>query len=237
MKKALFIFTAASLTGLRGAIADDRPVNIRMEMQVVAIPEAQALPLVADLLDKKKIDAAYATIQEMLGKGSAKLVAWPILNTKSGERAVAENIDEVRYPTEFDPPTISFLPGVDPGSAVMIEPRKEGSHLQSVPTAFETRNVGVTIEAEPVLEPDGKTIDVNVAAQDVRLKKMITARIDMPTTSSSVTVDQPEFTNQKVTTSLTMKSGQRIMLGMFRTDELPNHIEFFIFKVEAIPLQ
>src|SRR5262249_45722439 len=155
--------------GFHDATADDRPVNIRMELQVVAIPEAQALPLVAALLDKTKIDAAYVTIQEMLGKGTATLVAWPIVNTKSGIRAVAENIDEVRYPTEFDPATVGFLPGVDPGSTVKIEPRKAGSHLQGVPTAFETRNVGVILEAEPVLEPDGKTIDLNVVAQDDRL--------------------------------------------------------------------
>ena len=37
----------------------------------------------------------------------------------------------------------------------------------------------------------------------------------------------------KVTTELSVRSGQRVLLGIFRVSEPANHIEFFILKAEA----
>lgn len=216
---------------------DERPINIRIEMQVVAIPAEVAVPLVGDLMKKDKIEAANAKIQDLLTKGTAKLIGWPIVVTKSGQRAVVEAIDELRYGTEYDPPTVSFTPGVDTTQPVKIEPKADVAHLEGVPSAFETRNVGVTLEVEPVLSKDGKTIDINVVPQHVRLKGYTKVTIEKPSGGGKVSVDQPEFDVMKVTTSLTLRSGERILMGVYRTDDPPKHIEFFILKAEAIPVE
>ena len=63
-------------------------------MQVVAIPEEVGIPLVAELMDEQRIDAAYARIQELLAKGTAQLLGWPIVTTHSGRRALVEATDE-----------------------------------------------------------------------------------------------------------------------------------------------
>ena len=34
-------------------------------------------------------------------------------------------------------------------------------------------------------------------------------------------VEQPQFDTKKVTTSLTLRSGQRVLLGVFPTEEVP----------------
>jgi len=68
------------------------------------------------------------------------------LNTKSGQRAVTESIDEVRYATEFaQPATAKDLP---------------------TPTAWETRNAGDTFEFEPVVSPDQKICDLNLVPNE-----------------------------------------------------------------------
>jgi len=227
----------ADLAAVLANPAPERLINIRIEMQIVAVPEELAMPLAADLMDKKKIEAAYAKIQELLTKGVAKLIAWPIVTTKSGQRAVVEAIDEFRYATEYDPPTVSFTPAADVTEATIVRPKADVTHLEGIPTAFETRNTGVTMEVEPVLSPDGKTIDLNLVPQHVLLKGLKKVTIERPKTGGQVTVEQPDFDTMKVTTSLTLRSGERILLGIFRTNEPAKHIELFILKAEAIPVE
>ena len=43
----------------------------------------------------------------------------------------------------------------------------------TTPTAFETRNTGVTLEVEPVVGPDGITIDLNLVPQVVEFEGFI----------------------------------------------------------------
>ena len=50
----------------------DKAKGYANEVQMVAIPERLALPLVADMKKKEKILAANETIQEMLANGTAQ---------------------------------------------------------------------------------------------------------------------------------------------------------------------
>jgi Flp pilus assembly secretin CpaC len=222
--------------GLIVARADDKPVNIRIEMQVVAIPQEQAMPLVADMMDKKKVEAANTKIQDLLTKGVGKLIAWPIVTTQSGQRAVVENIDEFRYATEYDPPTVSFTQGVNTAEPVKVAPKADVTHLEAVPTGFETRNTGVTLEVEPALLPDGKTIKLDMVPEHVRLKGMKKITIEKPSNGGTISVEQPEFDTMKVTTRMSLKSGERVLVGVYRTEDPPNHMELFILKAEVVPV-
>lgn len=56
------------------------------------------------MMDEKRIEAAYVKIQDLLAKGTAKLIGWPLVTTGSGEKATVEAVDEIRYATEYDPP-------------------------------------------------------------------------------------------------------------------------------------
>jgi hypothetical protein len=216
---------------LVGAVAPERQINVRIELQVVAIPEEVAIPLAADLLNKSKIEAANTKIQGLLAKGVAKLIAWPIITTKSGQRAVVESIDEFRYATDYEGPQ-----AVSASTPEGTQPVKvDVTHLDASPTAFETRNTGVTLEVEPVLSKDGKKIDLNLVPQHVMLKGMNKITVEKPSLGKLV-VEQPDFDTMKVTTSLTLRSGERILLGIFRPHEPAKHIEFFILKAEAIPV-
>ena len=107
----------------------------------------------------------------------------------------------------------------------------EGVQLNAVPAGFETRNVGVSLEAEPVLSADEKTISLHVNAQHTRLKGMRKVTVERGDGKATLTVEQPEFEVNRVTTSLTLKSGQRTFLGTFAAAE-PDHLELFLLKAE-----
>jgi type II secretory pathway component GspD/PulD (secretin) len=215
------------------AFAQDNPANVRIEMQVVAIPEEIGVPLITELMDEQKIESAYARIQELLAKGKAQLLGWPIVTTHSGQRAVVEAIDEIRYATEFDPPTVSFTPSVNAAETIKIEPKADVTLFEAIPTTFETRNVGITLEVEPEVSADGKTIKLLAVPQHVRLKGYHKVTVEKPSTGGKIVVEQPDFDMIKVTTILTLKNGQRVLMGVFRVSEPPKHLEMFLLKAEA----
>ncbi|HSI11960.1 MAG TPA: hypothetical protein VK961_07945, partial [Chthoniobacter sp.] len=209
------------------AAADAPSPNIRIEIQVVAIPEQLAPALIAEMKNKDQIEAANTKIQDMLAKGTAKLIGWPIVTTRSGQRAVIEGIREIRYATEYTPPTVGVSTDVPADKTIKVEPKVDVTTLDGIPTAFETRNAGITLEVEPVLAPDGKKIDLNMVPQHVRLKGYEKVTIEGASRKGKVIVEQPQFDTMKVNTSMTMLSGRRMLLGVFRTDDPPKHFEFF----------
>jgi len=166
-------------------------------------------------------------IRALNQKKGVDLLSAPRLTTKSGQRAVIEVVREFRYPTQFQPPQIPQTVGSTSGAAggattVPITP--------TTPTAFETRNTGVTLEVEPVVGPDGITIDLNLVPQVVEFEGFINygSPILAPTSSflnlgvlittppSVLTpnvINQPIFSSRKVTTSVSVWDGQTVALG------------------------
>jgi hypothetical protein len=68
--------------------------------------------------------------------------------------------------------------------------------LPGLPTAFETRNVGVTVEVEPVVGPDFYTVDLNEVVQSTTLVGNLKV-----TGIATHYPAQPVFQCSKVTTS------------------------------------
>jgi general secretion pathway protein D len=95
----------------------------------------------------------------------------------------------------------------------------------TTPTAFETRNTGVTLEVEPVIGPDGYTIDLNLVPQVVEFEGFINYGSPIQTTGTNALgvttvnvltpniINQPIFSTRKVTTSVSVFDGSTVVLG------------------------
>lgn len=229
---ALFSLGMTCATGFAQEVAETK-WNVQVEMQIVALPEDLAVPLVPEFLDEKKIDAAYAKLQTLIASGKATLVAWPILTTTSGQRAVIESIEEMRFASEFKLPGVAAAAPADEPETGKAEPKPNATTFDATPAAFETRNAGVTLEIEPVVSPDGRTIDVNLRPQHVRLHAYKKSTIELPRDGTKLVVEQPEFHTSKASTSLTLQNGQRKFLGAYKVADPAGHMEFFILKIGA----
>lgn len=218
------------------------PANVELDLLVVEIPEAVAVPMLPRLRGSKSSGEAREEVLKLIASHGAKLLGWPLLQTKSGQRAVVEQIDELRYATEFEAPgTAKITETTEPAPSLAVDapPPKAPAPVKvtkaetisdGIPTAFETRNVGVTLEVEPVIDADGKTVHLNLNVQDVRLRGFRKVEIEQKGSGKSVVVEQPEIAANKVTTSLSVQDGDTTLLGVFKVEEPVDHLELFILQ-------
>src|SRR5436853_7569333 len=169
-------------------------------------------------------------IRALNQKEGIDLLSAPRVTTKSGHRSVIEIVREFRYATQFTAPQVPTFSGGGSGTTVapaIVTP--------TTPTAFETRNTGVTLEVEPVVGPDGVTIDLNLVPQVVEFEGFINygspirtvnpallGFLGIPSSLTGVTqaitltdnvINQPIFSTRKVTTSVSVWDGQTVVLG------------------------
>lgn len=181
-------------------------------------------------------------IRGLSQKKGVDLMSAPSVTTKSGTRATMEVTREFIYPTEFDPPQLPQggggnlnLGGGGGGGAQIATP--------TTPTAFEMRQTGVRLEAEPTVGADGNTIELTLAPEVVEFDGFInygspilspssqsvlpiqtTAGVP-PGNTSYIPISQPErlitpnvinqpiFSVRKVTTGVSIWDGQTVGLG------------------------
>jgi hypothetical protein len=210
------------------------PANIQAELTIISVPKTDVLTLSAELKNPDTADAGYRELLAMLKKKTAKLVASPLVETKPGNRCVIESIREFRYAIEFSPiDPAKAIPAKKP-DPVKVLPLEPPPAVGVTPTTFETRNVGVTVEMEPTLSPDGKTVDLQISAQLIELLGWDTISVEEKGELVQ-RIPQPRFHTNKVSTSMTVQVGQRVLAGVFEAPADPESNELFLLKITTRP--
>ncbi len=196
---------------------------------------APAIMSVAGVFTNPQFQVVLRALNQQKG---VDLVSAPRVTTKSGVRATIQIVREFRYPTEFDLPQVTQTPGSIYTPAT-----------PTTPTSFETKPVGITLEVEPTVGPDGYTIDlilsprvvefdgfinygspINTVASTVGgvsefnpITGIITAFV--PSISRTITmtdnvINQPVFSTREVTTEVTVYDGQTVVLGGLMREDI-----------------
>ena len=166
-------------------------------------------------------------IRGLAQRKGVDLMSAPSVTTRSGQRAQIEVIREFRYPTEFNPPQIpnNFGGGIGLQANTFGGSSSTFPVTPTTPTAFEMRPVGVRMEVDPVLGPDGYTIDLNMAPEVTEFEGFVnygspiqssaTDALGNPTTIvlTENKILQPIFSTRKVTTAVTIWDGQTVAMG------------------------
>lgn len=176
-------------------------------------------------------------IRGLSQKKGVDLMSAPSVTTKSGTRATMEVTREFIYPTEFDPPQLPNISGNGGGGG------GGGTTVNLIatpttPTAFEMRQTGVRLEAEPTVGADGNTIELTLAPEVVEFDGFINygSPIQQPSGTNFAAVvvggvtqiipinqpdriitpniiNQPVFSVRKVSTAVSVWDGQTVALG------------------------
>ncbi len=97
-------------------------------------------------------------INALAQKSSADTLSAPKITTVSGQQAQIRSVQEFIYPTSWAQPTAtSSGGGVTGGGAVAVTP--------SIPSSFQTREIGVLLNVTPEVGADGYTINLTLAPE------------------------------------------------------------------------
>jgi hypothetical protein len=147
---------------------DDLPKQVRVQVEFVELAHEQ----LTELMLGKETQANDVALREQVAKlvkdGKATILETMMCLSRSGQKATTESIEEFIYPTEYEP---AEAPGtVEVKGDAEGEPAKKirrDSAIGPTPTAFETRNLGATLEIEPTLSSDAKVIDLRFVPEIV----------------------------------------------------------------------
>lgn len=178
----------------------------------------------------------YSGVQvQMLMRGlnnktGVDVMTRPSVITRSGERAKVEIIREFIYPTEYEPPELPNTVGINPGIGGGLPGTVQGQGTFPVtpatPTAFETRNVGVTLEAEPTVGPNKQFIELSIQPEMVEFEGFINYGVPINGLSTDANIGaltdnrilMPVFQTLRLQNStVTIQDGATIVLGGLRT--------------------
>jgi general secretion pathway protein D len=148
------------------------------------------------------------------------LVSAPKVTVTSGRKATINITRKFPYPRDYSPPTVPQTQG---GGTAPATP--------ATPTSFETRNVGVQLEVEPTVGPDGYTIELSLSPQITEFQGFVNYGTPIQTIANVVTIpgnipvdtrtivltenriQQPIFSVRQVDTQVTVYDGQTVVLG------------------------
>lgn len=194
-------------------------------------------------------------LEALVDSGEAELLETVWLLSRSGQRAKTESIREVIYPTEYDPPEIPATygggvpveakdvkdqPGADLQAVSALSPAgPEVPMTSATPTAFETRNTGVTLEVDPVLSSDNKYVDLNLAPEIVaHIDDLYFTREGREDSAWGVDhIGMPLFYTMKTTTQMTVVPGNYNLLGIHTPHEDRTKRILALLRCDLIPVR
>jgi hypothetical protein len=185
------------------AAHQDPPRLIRVSVQYIEVPH----PVVTEWMSGSETSGPvmHAKAMALSKAGGAKVLETSMVVCKSGQRATVDSIREEIFPTEYAPPTLpgTFLGG--PGDRTL--PADSIHPMLRSPTAFETRNTGVTLEVEPIMGENDQIIDLRVNPEIVR-RLRLEAWMEHKDKWGNAPVRMPIFEKWGSQLSLTLRSGK-----------------------------
>jgi hypothetical protein len=193
---ALHFLVAAALatSGLHAA-----EPNIRVCVRLIELSHPELTKLLGESVTKLH-PAAMALTRD----GRAKLIDSSVLTTLSQRKATAESIGERIYPVEYEPHVFPSSVG-ETQPPFKIPPFQVGRPVVSA--AWEIRNTGMTLEAEPSYDEDSKMITVRMAPEWVGMTTP-TTWVEYVDEWGDASDRRPTFTTLRCNTALTLAPGR-----------------------------
>jgi len=172
-------------------------------------------------------------------KKGTDLMTAPSVTARSGQKATIEVIREFIYPTEYEPPELPNSVGATGGGILGGGGLGGGGGSSfpvtpATPTAFETKNTGVTLEIEPTIGENDFVIDLRFLPEIVEFEGFINygSPIQSPSTdifgnavNAVITenrIEMPVFSKRSVNTSLTIYDGYTVAVGGLMREDVQN---------------
>ncbi|WP_156346155.1 hypothetical protein [Verrucomicrobium spinosum] len=205
------------------------PINVAFNTQIVQADGTFLRKLEEEYASRADHGKMWQAVEEAIAQGRASYVQSLWIGTRSGQRVITQVRREYSYVSEAatekeeapkkaadskaTPPEQAATPAAD-------DAQKADGRLSPV---IEMRPVGTSLELDPVIDPDGRTIDVNYALE--RDYAAPTLRLPLSSDDPKVMkLDAPatSFHRARMTTSITYLPGMIRLIGIWKPEGAPN---------------
>ena len=185
--------------------------HIRVQVEFIDISHEQFTELMFGEKPAVNDGELRKQVAQLIKDGKASVVETLFCASQSGQKATTESVEEFIYPTEYEPATIpdekhaKDKEGSGNAEATRVDPA-----IGPTPTAFEPRNVGSTLEIEPTLGHDDKTIHLRFAPEIVyHVGNQVWA--EWKGEHGNSPIQMPKFYTLRVSTSVTLTDGHYML--------------------------
>jgi len=199
---------------------NDLPKMVRVQVEWIEM----AHPTLTKLMREHRKSANDGDLRDACAKlvegGEATVLETAMVLARPGQKATSESIEEYMYPTEYEP-------AICPGNSDLVNVDVEASDLATppTPTAFETRNLGTTLEVEPNLGSNDKVIDLRFAPEIVyHVKNEVW--LEWRNKRATMNVTTPTMYSLRLSTAVSMMGGEYLMVAAQSpkgVDKVPDH--------------
>lgn len=227
MKIQSILFSAFALAAIRAQETPANPAEQPKAPQETAHKEVSicyetfslSLAMAAKLQREQLPDSElYARVLAAVEKQTARQETFLVVRSRSSQHVTTANTSEQIYPTEFEP---GKLPGsvafsVTPSASVPDAgkpgktpepPMFKGLMTPATPTAFETRNTGVTLEIEQTLSDDNKSVNLRLVPEHVTPVGRVSFGQGVSTTEMAI------FETQRCNTAVSLRINNPFLLS------------------------
>jgi len=165
-------------------------------------------------------------VAQLITDGKANILETLLCIARSGHKATSESVEEYGYPTEYEPAEmvneLNFKNEEAAESAKM--PRRDFA-TGTTPTAFETKNLGSTLDIAPTLGVDNKIIDLRFLPEIVyQVGNEIWA--EWKGVHGDSPIQMPKFYKVSVNTSVNLADGKTILVAAISPEDEEGNPDF-----------
>jgi len=208
--KSPFVFALAILAWIGLAQAEEEP-QLAVFVELIELEKADAIQLVAEHAADADAVNLRELIEERLDDEKATLIESIYTRCEEGNRARVDSIEEFIYGTEGDPPEIA--------SDMDLREVENLANLRGTPgcfAAFETRNLGETLEFEVVQAKDVIEIDFSFSVTTLLSEHFFGRSPWMRPENELQHKSAPRIANLQVTSSYRLESGKPVLARMLQ---------------------
>ena len=227
------ISTATNRTGT-GAINGDS-IDSLLGNPLRTSSRAQPAPGIAALTGLFSGGQVQLIMRGLAQKKGTDLMTAPSVTAKPGQKATIQIIREFIYATEYEPPQLpqnnnqgggGILGGGGGGGGGFATP--------ATPSAWQTKNTGVTLEIEPTIAENSFVIDLRFVPEIVEFEGFINYGSPIMSPSTDVfgnpttvvitdnRIEMPVFSTRRVNTSLSIYDGYTVAVGGLIREDVQN---------------
>lgn len=185
------------------------PKQIRVQVEFIDVSHEQFTELMFGPKPPANDGELRQQVAQLIKDSKATVVETQLCTARSGQKASSESNEEFIYPTEYEPATLpDNVKGAE--AAGKTEGNRPDPATGPTPTAFETRNVGSTLEIAPTVSSDGKTIDLRFVPEIVyHVGNEVWA--EWKGEHGNSPVQMPTFYTLRVNTAVTLTDGHYLL--------------------------